>query len=39
MLVKEKILKPTVLQNNINSKHAHEAENLDWRYLNLAAFL
>lgn len=39
VLVKEKILKPTVLQNKINPKHAHEAENMDWRYLNLAAFL
>jgi len=39
ILVKEKILKPTVLNNKINAKHAHEAENMDWRYLNLAAFL
>ncbi|MCY7291270.1 MAG: asparagine synthase (glutamine-hydrolyzing) [Ferruginibacter sp.] len=39
MLVKEKILTPAVLNNRINAKHAHEAENMDWRYLNLAAFM
>ncbi len=38
-LVKEKIIKPTVLQHKIKPKHAHDAENMDWRYLNLAAFL
>ena len=38
-LVKEKILKPTVLDHKINPKHAHEAENMDWRYLNLSSFL
>ena len=38
-LVKEKILKPTVLSHKINPKHAHEAENMDWRYLNLSNFL
>ena len=38
-LVKEKILKPTVLKNKVNPKHAHEAENMDWRYLNLSAFI
>ncbi len=38
-LVEEKILKSIVLLNKINPKHAHEAENMDWRYLNLASFL
>jgi asparagine synthase (glutamine-hydrolysing) len=38
-LVKEKILNPIALNNKVNPKHTHEAENMDWRYLNLSAFL
>ncbi len=32
-LVKEKILKPEVLNKPIKSQSAHEADNFDWRYL------
>ena len=35
-LVKDDILNASVLKNKIEPKHAHEAENLDWRLLNLA---
>ena len=38
-LVKEKILRPAVLNNKIQPMHAHEAENTDWRYLNLAQII
>ena len=38
-LVKDNILNPTVLKNKIEPKHAHEAENIDWRFLNLAKIL
>lgn len=38
-LVKEKILKPAVLNIKIQPMHAHEAENTDWRYLNLAQII
>ncbi len=37
-LVKEKILKPEVLNKKITPKAAHEADNYDWRYLS-ASFL
>ncbi len=33
-LVNEKILKPDVLNKNINAKAAHDADNYDWRYLS-----
>jgi len=32
-LVKEKILKPAVLEKKIQPRDAHAAENFDWRYL------
>jgi asparagine synthase (glutamine-hydrolysing) len=35
-LVQEKILKPEVLQKNIEPKAAYAAENYDWRYLSAA---
>ena len=38
-LVKDNILNASVLKNSIEPKHAHEAENLDWRFLNLAKIL
>ena len=38
-LVKENILNATVLKNKVAPKHAHEAENIDWRFLNLAKIL
>ena len=38
-LVKENILNAAVLKNKIEPKHAHEAENMDWRFLNLAKIL
>ena len=38
-LVKEKILNAAVLKNKIEPKHAHEADNIDWRFLNLAKIL
>ena len=38
-LIKEQILKPSVLNNKIHPKNANEAENMDWRYLNLSAFV
>ncbi len=38
-LVKENILSATVLKNKVEPKHAHEAENIDWRFLNLAKIL
>ena len=38
-LVKENILNAAVLKNKIQPKDAHEAENLDWRFLNLAKIL
>ncbi len=38
-LVKDKILNATVLKTKIAPKHAHEAENIDWRFLNLAKIL
>lgn len=38
-LVKENILNVAVLKNSIEPKHAHEAENIDWRFLNLAKIL
>ena len=38
-LVKDNILNATVLKTNIAPKHAHEAENIDWRFLNLAKIL
>ncbi len=33
ILVKEKIVKPLVLDKPVRTKNAHEADNLDWRYL------
>ena len=38
-LVKDNILNASVLKNEIEPKHAHEAENIDWRFLNLAKIL
>ena len=38
-LVKDNILNASVLKNSIEPKHAHEAENMDWRFLNLAKVL
>ena len=38
-LVKDNILNTSVLKTNIAPKHAHEAENIDWRFLNLAKIL
>ena len=38
-LVKENILNATVLKNKVEPKHAHEAENIDWRFLNLSKIL
>ena len=38
-LVKEKILRPSVLNNKIIPLHAHEADNNDWRYMNLAQII
>ena len=38
-LVNGKILKPNVMNKKIAPQHAHEAENMDWRYLNLSNFL
>ena len=38
-LVKDNILNASVLKNSIEPKHAHEAENMDWRFLNLAKIL
>ena len=38
-LVKDNILNAAVLRNKIQPKHAHESENLDWRFLNLAKIL
>ena len=38
-LVKDNILNTSVLKNSIEPKHAHEAENMDWRFLNLAKIL
>jgi asparagine synthase (glutamine-hydrolysing) len=38
-LVREKILKPAVLDEKIQPRSAYEADNRDWRYLVAAAFL
>ncbi|MGG9971002.1 asparagine synthase (glutamine-hydrolyzing) [Ferruginibacter sp. SUN002] len=38
-LVSQKILTPTVLNNNINPMSAHSADNFDWRYLCAAQIL
>ena len=38
-LVKDNILNATVLKNKTEPKHAHEADNIDWRFLNLAKIL
>ncbi len=38
-LVQEKIVRPSILQNKVEPKHAHEAENMDWRYLSLAQII
>ncbi len=38
-LVNERILKPSVLNKKIIPLHAHDADNMDWRYLSLAAVL
>ena len=38
-LVKDNILNTSVLKTNIAPKHAHEAENIDWRFLNLSKIL
>jgi asparagine synthase (glutamine-hydrolysing) len=38
-LVNERILKPTVLNKKIVPQHAHDADNMDWRYLSLAGIL
>ena len=38
-LVSDHILNAVVLKNKVEPKHAHEAENLDWRFLNLAKIL
>ncbi len=38
-LVNAKILKATVLDNPVISKHIHEADNNDWRYLSLAQII
>lgn len=38
-LVKDNILNASVLKNEIEPKHAHEADNIDWRFLNLAKIL
>ena len=38
-LVKEKILKPAILDKNIMPLGAHETNNVDWRYLSLAHIL
>jgi hypothetical protein len=38
-LVNERILNPTVLNKKIILQHAHDADNMDWRYLSLAAVL
>jgi asparagine synthase (glutamine-hydrolysing) len=38
-LVKERILKPSVLNKKIIPLHAHDADNMDWRYLSLAQVL
>ncbi|MFN0082230.1 MAG: asparagine synthase (glutamine-hydrolyzing) [Ferruginibacter sp.] len=38
-LVLEHILNPSVLSKKIEPKHAHELENIDWRFLNLATIL
>ena len=36
ILVKEKILKPEVLDKTIQARDAHEADNYDWRYFSSA---
>ena len=38
ILVREKILKPTVMDKKIQPQEAHAAENDDWRWLTAAAF-
>ena len=38
-LVKENILNASVLKSKVEPKHVHEAENIDWRFLNLAKIL
>jgi asparagine synthase (glutamine-hydrolysing) len=38
-LVNERILKPAVLNKKIVPQHANDADNMDWRYLSLAAVL
>ena len=38
-LVTERILKPSVLNKKIIPLHAHDADNMDWRYLSLAQVL
>jgi asparagine synthase (glutamine-hydrolysing) len=35
-LVKQHILRPSVLNQQITAKHAHDADNMDWRYMSLA---
>jgi len=38
-LVNEKILRPSVLKAKIVPLNIHEADNMDWRYLNLAQII
>ncbi len=38
-LVHHKILNTSVLSQKIKPQHAHDADNVDWRYLSLAAVL
>lgn len=38
-LVKEDILKPHVLARKSKASHAHDADNVDWRYLSVAQML
>jgi asparagine synthase (glutamine-hydrolysing) len=38
-MVKEKILRPQVLQKPVNALPSHAAGNYDWRYLSAASFL
>jgi asparagine synthase (glutamine-hydrolysing) len=38
-LVNERILKPSVMQSKISPMETHEAENMDWRYLSMAAII
>jgi asparagine synthase (glutamine-hydrolysing) len=38
-LVNERILNPSVLNKKIKPQHAHDADNMDWRYLSLALIM